>query len=93
MIPLTVEDWWTQFQKDADFETEASRHGIKDPYSEAFARSLDQHDDLLTWSRDQFHIPRKSDRPLVYLSGNSLGLQPKTTAGLVFEDLQVWRER
>lgn len=43
--------------------------------------------------RDRFHIPRGPDgHELVYLCGNSLGLQPKRAAELVAEELEDWRK-
>jgi kynureninase len=57
---------------------------------EAWARRLDEGDPLASW-RSQFHIPRASDgRPVVYLAGNSLGLQPKAVAAAVGAELEAW---
>lgn len=42
--------------------------------------------------RDAFHLPVGSDgRPLVYLSGNSLGLCPKAAARGVQRELEEWQ--
>lgn len=44
--------------------------------------------------RDRFHIPTTAEgEPLVYLCGNSLGLQPKATAGYVNAELEAWATR
>ncbi|XP_048390637.1 kynureninase [Stegostoma tigrinum] len=68
---------------------------------EKLAIHLDQEDEL-RHIRDQFHIPKMKDLPFVdqtlvkaeddsiYLSGNSLGLQPKKTKNYVNEELDNW---
>jgi len=59
---------------------------------EARARGLDAADPLGRF-RDRFHIPRGTDgRPVVYLAGNSLGLQPRRAGELVAEELRSWAE-
>ena len=41
--------------------------------------------------RSRFHIPKTSDnREAIYLAGNSLGLQPKTTRKYIEEELEDW---
>jgi kynureninase len=41
--------------------------------------------------RSRFHIPNSADgSPAVYLTGNSLGLQPKTTRKYIEEELEDW---
>jgi kynureninase len=41
--------------------------------------------------RDRFHIPkRREGTDVVYLAGNSLGLQPKTTRAYVEQELEDW---
>ena len=58
--------------------------------TEAFARSLDEQD-VLRGYRDRFHIPTRDDgTDLIYLAGNSLGLQPTATRGLIEEELDDW---
>ena len=55
-----------------------------------YAQQCDQNDPIASF-RDQFHIPEDQDgNPLVYLCGNSLGLQPKTTAAYVKQELDDW---
>lgn len=56
-------------------------------HSKEFAQRLDKEDPLHAL-RDQFHYP--TDR--IYFLGNSLGLQPKSTAGLIQEELVTWAE-
>lgn len=57
---------------------------------EACALRLDAQDPLRSW-REQFHIPSAPDgRPCVYLCGNSLGLQPRTTRAAIEQELEDW---
>ena len=54
------------------------------------ARALDAADELRNM-RDEFHMPLHADgTEQVYLTGNSLGLQPKSTAAAVTAELQKW---
>ncbi len=55
----------------------------------SFARGLDQRDSLRKF-RSQFHLPQVKGTPLLYLCGNSLGLQPKNVKQLVLEELRDW---
>ena len=50
----------------------------------AFAKQLDQEDALKKF-RQQFHIPLHNNKEVIYFTGNSLGLQPKTTASYIQE--------
>jgi kynureninase len=62
------------------------------PFSpeEEFALGMDQRDPLAKF-RDRFHIPRSADgKAQVYLSGNSLGLQPVAVRGLLEQELDEW---
>ena len=55
-----------------------------------FAKKMDA-DDPLNKYRNQFHIPlQKNGEPYVYLCGNSLGLQPKTTREAIEQELIDW---
>ncbi len=55
-----------------------------------FARAEDAADPLASF-RDRFAIPQRPDgTDLIYLCGNSLGLQPKAAVSLVREELEVW---
>lgn len=57
--------------------------------SEAFARSLDEQDPLRSF-RDRFLVPRHGGREIIYLCGNSLGLQPRTAGDRIREQLDNW---
>ena len=64
-----------------------------DPFdpTEAGARRLDAEDPLARF-RDRFHLPRgDGGTPVVYFCGNSLGLMPKETEGLVAQELADWK--
>ena len=54
-----------------------------------FARKLDQ-EDLLKHFRDKFYIPMVHGKDSIYFTGNSLGLQPKTTQEYVLDELEDW---
>ena len=53
------------------------------------ARQLDQEDPLKEF-RNRFVIPTHGGKEQVYLLGNSLGLQPKTTRDYIEEVLEEW---
>ena len=60
---------------------------------ESCARQLDA-DDPLAGYRDQFRIPPRADgTDVVYLLGNSLGLQPKRASALLDQELEAWARR
>ena len=54
------------------------------------ARDLDQADPLRECVK-AFHIPRLGAQHCIYLCGNSLGLQPRTAAAYVHQELDEWR--
>ena len=55
-----------------------------------FATELDKEDQLSPY-RDEFHIPQdKEGNDLIYLCGNSLGLQPKRTKAYLDQELNDW---
>jgi len=55
-----------------------------------YARTCDREDPLAHF-RAQFHIPTDTEgKELIYLCGNSLGLQPKATETYLKEELQDW---
>ena len=57
---------------------------------EAFARDVDSRDPLAPW-RESFHLPRGDDgRPVIYLCGNSLGLQPRPAREVLEQELDDW---
>lgn len=60
---------------------------------EAFARELDASDPLKK-VRDLFLVPKCADgQDVVYLAGNSLGLQPRAVRGMLEEELDEWARR
>lgn len=55
-----------------------------------FAKKMDAEDCLSSF-RNKFHIPENSEgEKLIYLCGNSLGLQPKVTTEYIQETLKDW---
>ncbi len=55
-----------------------------------YAKQQDQNDELAPY-RNQFHIPKdKHGNELIYLTGNSLGLQPKSTKNYINQELEDW---
>jgi kynureninase len=62
---------------------------MSDSYSESHALALDAADPLAGF-RAGFHIPMLDGREQLYFCGNSLGLQPKTTAQAVISELEDW---
>jgi len=57
----------------------------------AAARKMDQEDQLRTF-REEFLFPQHDGRGVVYLTGNSLGLQPKGAADAINQELKDWHE-
>lgn len=56
----------------------------------AIAQNYDHNDDLRRF-RERFHIPRdKNGNEVIYFTGNSLGLQPKTARSYVDQELDDW---
>lgn len=53
-----------------------------------FARRMDENDELRSF-RDRFHFPSFCEN-VVYLTGNSLGLQPKSTSEYIQRELNDW---
>lgn len=54
-----------------------------------FAREMDDNDPLRSF-RDEFFIPQKNGRDVIYFTGNSLGLQPKKAREVVIQELDDW---
>src|SRR5688500_10406539 len=54
-----------------------------------YARKMDRNDPIKNF-RKRFHLPNLNGKPAIYLTGNSLGLQPKAVKKLVFEELEDW---
>lgn len=55
----------------------------------AFAQQLDKQDKLAKF-RDEFYMPKKDGKPMIYLCGNSLGLQPKNARAAIDQELNDW---
>lgn len=56
-----------------------------------FARSMDASDPLAKY-RDQFHFPVINDKAVIYMTGNSLGLQPKGAREAIEIELDDWAQ-
>ena len=54
-----------------------------------FAREMDAIDPLKSF-REKFYLPSFMGPDVVYFTGNSLGLQPKTTSQYIKEELDDW---
>lgn len=57
----------------------------------SFARQLDK-EDALSQFRAQFHLLKKDNKHVIYLCGNSLGLQPKNVKAAIEQELNDWAE-
>ena len=63
----------------------AYQHGLD------FAKRMDEEDELHQL-RGQYHLPiQKNGQPYIYLCGNSLGLQPKSTSAALQQELLDWQ--
>lgn len=56
-----------------------------------YAQELDNNDPLRKY-RSEFYIPKHDGKDSIYFTGNSLGLQPKTTRKYIEEELKSWEE-
>ena len=57
----------------------------------AFAKEMDTSDELSHF-KQKFHLPATSEgKELIYLCGNSLGLQPKATKEYILQELEDWK--
>jgi kynureninase len=55
-----------------------------------YALAQDKQDKLSSY-RERFHLPSdQNGNPLIYLCGNSLGLQPKSTKDYINQELEDW---
>ncbi|HUH29534.1 kynureninase [Gelidibacter sp.] len=55
-----------------------------------YAKQQDQNDALASY-RNRFHIPKdKHGKEVIYMTGNSLGLQPKATKDYIHQELEDW---
>ncbi|MEE9439758.1 MAG: kynureninase [Saprospiraceae bacterium] len=60
-------------------------------HTKEFALIMDAKDPLCKF-RDKFYLPSKDDgTPYIYLCGNSLGLQPKSTKSALGQELLDWQ--
>jgi kynureninase len=58
--------------------------------TESYARQLDEQDPLKHF-REKFYIPKQTNgEDVLYFTGNSLGLQPKTTRAYIEQELKDW---
>lgn len=55
----------------------------------AFAKQLDETDALRSF-RERFYIPIINGKEAIYLNGNSLGLQPRSTQDYIVDELEDW---
>jgi kynureninase len=57
-----------------------------------FAREMDRADPIAGF-RDRFYLPLRADgSEVIYFTGNSLGLMPKTARGFVDQELDDWQQ-
>jgi kynureninase len=54
-----------------------------------FARAADESDPLKEY-RERFYFPNFDGNKVIYLTGNSLGLEPKSTQDYVLRELEDW---
>ena len=54
-----------------------------------FAQKIDADDPLRKY-RDEFHFPKVDGKPVIYFTGNSLGLQPKRTQKYIDAVMRDW---
>ena len=54
-----------------------------------FAKQLDQQDELASY-RNDFSFPQHNGKNVIYFTGNSLGLQPKSAKKYVNEVMDDW---
>ncbi|MGS2741202.1 kynureninase [Sinomicrobium sp. M5D2P17] len=59
--------------------------------TKAFAQEMDARDPLKTY-KEEFIFPQVNGKPVIYFTGNSLGLQPKRTRKYVDEIMKDWAE-
>jgi kynureninase len=55
----------------------------------SFAKKLDKTDPLKSF-RQKFHLPKINGGQALYFTGNSLGLQPKSTKAFLNQELSDW---
>ena len=57
-----------------------------------FAQQSDKADKLSVY-RQRFLFPQHNGQDVVYFTGNSLGLQPKTTQSYIQQELEDWAKQ
>jgi len=57
----------------------------------AFAQKMDAEDEIRKY-RNEFHFPKMNGKEVIYFTGNSLGLQPKTSQKYIDEVMNDWKE-
>jgi kynureninase len=55
----------------------------------SFAQSLDASDRLASF-RERFYFPQHNGKDMLYFTGNSLGLQPKSVRDSINQELEDW---
>jgi kynureninase len=67
-----------------------NNQSLKFEANESFARKMDEADSLARF-REKFYMPKQpGGADAIYLTGNSLGLQPKTTRDYIEQELKDW---
>ena len=59
-------------------------------FSKNWAQAKDANDSLNSL-KNEFFFPQHNGEPVIYLTGNSLGLQPKQTKAYIEEELDAWK--
>ena len=57
----------------------------------AFAQEMDKNDSLKHF-RERYFMPQINGKDAIYFTGNSLGLQPKTTKDYINQELEDWKK-
>ncbi|HLM45039.1 MAG TPA: kynureninase, partial [Myxococcaceae bacterium] len=68
-----------------------SSEAVRFEATEEFARRMDAEDPLRHF-RDEFLFPHHQGEPVIYLVGNSLGLQPRKAKSYVMKALEDWEK-
>jgi kynureninase len=76
-----------------NLSTTAQASQAQTPFSSdlSFAREMDEQDPLKDF-RSRFFIPQHKGKDTIYFTGNSLGLQPKSTAAYIQQELDDWAQ-
>lgn len=59
--------------------------------TEQFAKMKDENDSLKSF-REEYFIPQHNGAPMLYFTGNSLGLQPKGVKEYLLQELSDWEK-